>query len=102
VQFEDPTLAETAQDGFADLDRVRPTRLSEQQAFRDRTDSDCHNAMVDELTKLASPGRTHVGHVIQSGKNGTLIEEIGLGASGHDGKVPFSAPLVPPETGASM
>jgi hypothetical protein len=52
VQFEDPTLAETAQDGFADLDRVRPTRLSEQQAFRDRTDSDCHNAMVDELTKV--------------------------------------------------
>jgi hypothetical protein len=82
-------LAETAQDGFADLGRVRPARLSEQQAFRDRTDGDCHNALVDELTKLTSPLRTHMGHATQRGKNRPGIEEIGFGASGHDGQSAF-------------
>jgi hypothetical protein len=73
VQFKNTTLAETSQDCFADFRRVRSAGISEQEAFRDRTDCHCNNALVDELAKLTSPMRTNVRHVSQRGENRTLV-----------------------------
>jgi hypothetical protein len=101
VQLQDAAVGEAAGDGLAHLGHVGAALGAQQQRFGHGADGDADDHLVGQLGELPGAVRADVRGAAEHLEDGQRALEVRRLPPTMMASVPFSAPTVPPETGAS-